>query len=691
MRGALAHWQATLRNHPLLARRQVPLLAACRQSFVEGLVRLLLALRQRPLLVVNAIYYALGIGLVVWAIVVMLRAAFPDHADGLWVLSLAHDIWHGVPLRGWQMPGAPLYFPELTTVLIATGVGFGVRSTLLIYGLLAWLSIGGGIYGGLRVRGIARATALGGACGALTVYLLLHCGSGFLQTFEFPFSHGGSVLVAFLGIVYLGHGLERGFGRRSSIVFATAIGLSSASDRAVLAQLVPVLSVLALLLLTRTGPRRRLWQAIALLLAGGAIGTALTLLLHWHSGLVPGSVRPHLGLGASLHTLMNVQSNLATLIADRPYFGASIVLPMLFSCWRVLRAIGERWLRPRQERDSEVALPADLWFAAAGLAAIAGTLAAVVVTNVWSQRYILPVYVLPFALGVIVGMPLQPRLPRAWLRGVELGLLFVVVLVARHTDRNTAHDRSTLITPTRACLDHYFAEQGLSAGYAGYWQSRPQMLLSETRVTLAQVHGRLQPHTWASNAYWRTRGYWPAQGAPHFSFALDPGLDEQWLEERFGAPRTKHSCFGQQIWVYDRPEDLEFRNYVRSESALATGDRDGWWPLEGAQAGPAQDPDEVAPGGELAVVVPVPHVRANVLEVVSPTRKTLELSYQRGGAEIAAQEVTFPNEARRLVAVPSALDPASLDTLSIRAKSNARFRIKRLALMWDPDAERARH
>jgi hypothetical protein len=680
-----------LRNHPLLARRQFQLMAAYRHALLVGIQPPLLAARQRPILVVNAAYYAGALGLVLWALLVMLRAAFPDHADGLWVLSFAHDVWHGLPLHGWQMPGAPLYFPELTTVLITTGLGFGVRSTLLIYGMLTWLAIGAGVYAGLRVRGVERSRALESAAGALLVYLLLNCGSGFLQTFEFPFSHGGSVLVAFLSIVYLGHGLERGFGRVSSVAFAAAIGLSSASDRAVLAQLMPVSSVLALLLLTRTGPRARLSRALALLVIGGAIGTAITLLIHWRSGLEPGSVRPHLGLEASWHTLASVQSNFAALIAERPYFGASIVLPVLFSGWRVLSALGERWLGPREEFGSEAALPVDLWFASAGLAAITGTLAAVVVSNVWSQRYVLPVYVLPLAFGVIIGVPLQPKLPRAWLRAIELGLLFVGVMVARHTDRNTSHARSTLITPTRACLDHYFAEQGLSAGYAGYWQSRPQMLLSQTPVTLAQVHGRLQPHTWASNAYWRTRGYWPGQGPPRFSFAINPGLDEEWLTARFGEPRTKQSCFGEQIWVYDRPQDLEFRNYVRSESALATGDREGWWPLEGANPGVAQDTDDPASDGEQSLVVQVPHVHANVLEIVSPTRQALELSYQRGGAEIAAQEVSFPSEARRLVAIPPGLDPASVDTLSISARENARFRVKRLALMWDPEAERARH
>jgi hypothetical protein len=317
-------------------------------------------------------------------------------------------------------------------------------------------------------------------------------------------------------------------------------------------------------------------------------------------------------------------------------------------------------------------------------------LAAVVVSNVWSQRYVLPVYVLPLAFGVVVGVPRRPIVPRAWFRGFELGTLFVGVLIARHTDRHTLHPKASLQSSTRACLDHYFAEQGLNAGYAGYWQSRPQMLLGHTPVTLAQVHGRLQPHGWASNTYWRTRGYRPELGPPRFSFAINPGLDEQWIEERFGAPRARRSCFGQDVWVYDRPQDVEFRNYVRSESALETGDRDHWWLVQGAELARARGVDELASESAEGVVVRLPHVHANVLELVSPTRKALLLGYRRGGTELATQQVTFPSDTRRLLAIPASVDTATLDELAIRSKSDAKFHIKRIALMWDPDAEQAR-
>ncbi|HVZ31389.1 MAG TPA: hypothetical protein VG963_03130, partial [Polyangiaceae bacterium] len=456
----------------------------------------------------------------------------------------------------------------------------------------------------------------------------------------------------------------------------------------------PVVGVLALLLLGRTGPRARLWQALALIIVAAVAGGVLTLSVRWRSGLGPGSVHPHLSIAASLATLRRVCDDFEALGMDRPYFGASMLLPALLLAWRLLGELGTRWLDPSKARAESISvtgsLPADVWFAATGLATLAATLAAVVVSNVWSQRYVLPVYVLPLAFGVIVGVPLRSSLPRAWFRAFELGTLFVGVVIARRTDRQTLHSKASLQSSTRSCLDHYFAEQGLSAGYAGYWQARPQMLLGRTPVTLAQVHGRLQPHDWASNTYWRTRGYSPELGPPRFSFAIDAGLDEHWLEQRFGAPRARHSCFGQQIWVYDRPQDVEFRNYVRSDSALETGDRDHWWLVQGSELARVRGADERASETAEAVIVELPHVHANVIEVVSPTRKPLVIGYRRSGVELATQEVTFPSDTRRLLAIPAGIDATSLDALSVRGKSDAKFHIKRIALMWDQDAERTR-
>lgn len=331
------------------------------------------------------------------------------------------------------------------------------------------------------------------------------------------------------------------------------------------------------------------------------------------------------------------------------------------------------------------------WLACSGLAVVLSTLSAVVITHAWvglaSQRYILPVLVLPLALGTIVVGPSLSRWMGAWARAAELTLLLLLVLVARKVEAHTPRGQGMMLLPGRACADTYLAEENLEAGYAQYWHARPLMVLGKSKVTLAQVQARLQPYPWASNTFWSTRGYWSRPGRPRFAFVLTARLDEHWIETRFGVPRAKHPCFGSKIWVYDRPEDFEFRNYVRSEAALATGDDASWWQAEGGVAG-AYSADNG--GNENRLAFRLPLVRANVIEIVSPTRRELELSYQRNGVVVAQQEVTFPNDEKRLLALPATLDAAGADGLLITAKPGVHFRVKRVALMSDPEVEGVR-
>jgi hypothetical protein len=166
-------------------------------------------------------------------------------------------------------------------------------------------------------------------------------------------------------------------------------------------------------------------------------------------------------------------------------------------------------------------------------------------------------------------------------------------------------------------------------------------------------------------------------------------MDKPWLVERFGAPREQHTCFGLEIWVYDRPEDLEFRNYLRTNVARETGDHDGWW-----DASPSEPPNAgvlpVSFQGDVGVELPVPRVAANVIEVLSPTRKTLELAYRRAGKDVATQSVEFKKDARRLVPLPASLGSDGFDTVFVRGRAKEKHELRELVLMLDPKAEAAR-
>ncbi|MEO8183077.1 MAG: hypothetical protein ABI895_29965 [Deltaproteobacteria bacterium] len=79
-----------------------------------------------------------------------------------------------------------------------------------------------------------------------------------------------------------------------------------------------------------------------------------------------------------------------------------------------------------------------------------------------------------------------------------------------------------------------------------------------------------------------------------------------------------------------------------------------------------------------------------MIEIVSPTRKPLTLSYRHEGAEVAFQEVTLARDNRRLLAVPAGVDLRKVHTVFVSGTPKTRYELRRVALMWDSEAESVR-
>jgi hypothetical protein len=105
-----------------------------------------------------------------------------------------------------------------------------------------------------------------------------------------------------------------------------------------------------------------------------------------------------------------------------------------------------------------------------------------------------------------------------------------------------------------------------------------------------------------------------------------------------------------------------------------------------------------APAGSLAsgqlnfwrderVSVPLPNVHANVIEIGSPTRKPLQLSYRHGDAEVTVQKVAFLQDNRRLLAAPAALDLSKIDHVFITGMPKVHYELKWVALMESGDED----
>lgn len=647
--------------------------------------------QHRRLLVAGA-SCALVFSIVLFDLWLMVSRSIAANADGLWLISLAHDLFVGVPFSGWRLPKITLYFPDLLSVVLLRLAGLHVGTTMAVHGVVSWLLVGVGIASGSRLCGVGWLQAVRSAMMGLLICVLAYADFKITKSFQNPFTHGGAALAALLGLVFLGHGLRNGFKRPGAAIGTACLALLVASDVVIIPQFVVPVGMTALLFQAfGWAPRRRLMWVLGMLTLGAAAGAVITSLVKWQTGLtlaaLPGQP---IGPGVSLAFARFVH-DMGVGVNSWPLAFAVALVSIALIVFVVVEKAEARFRRKRSALPEGEEL-AEWWLACGGIAILGATLGAVIVTQVWDRanhRHILPLFILPPALAVILWSPRVRMVPVGVTRTLEVSLVLLATLFVKQKAKASPPYSPTLYTPRFACLDRYAEEEGLNAGYAEYWKSRDTMVLSRRALTVVEVNWRLMPRRWANNAFWYSRGYWGRDRPPEYDFIIMSMMDKAWLGERFGAPRAQHTCFGLEIWVYDRPEDLEFRNYLRTNAAHETGDHDAWWDAstsEPAKVGTLP----VSFAGEAGVELAVPRVAANVIEVSSPTRRALNLTYRRSGKDVASQSVEFKKDARRLLALPASLGADGFDSILVRGLTHEKHELKELMLMTDPKAEAAR-
>ena len=185
-------------------------------------------------------------------------------------------------------------------------------------------------------------------------------------------------------------------------------------------------------------------------------------------------------------------------------------------------------------------------------------------------RYLLPAFVLPLFLGLPyfwgrtrAGPMLCSRRVAPVLSGV-VGLLALFSLLFP-TASSAAAGRPSFTDPVVTCLDENAQVRGLQRGVAQYWVAPYVTELSKTGLVVVQVDPNLLPVHLNSNIRWYEAD---------FDFAIvDPmpdwGIAENQVSERFGPPAGTFTCGPYMVLVYNRPEDVVFRNYFASRHELA--------------------------------------------------------------------------------------------------------------------------
>jgi hypothetical protein len=229
-----------------------------------------------------------------------------------------------------------------------------------------------------------------------------------------------------------------------------------------------------------------------------------------------------------------------------------------------------------RRRDSEK--PARSFFALLVVLCLAATIIAPAVSALWINiltiRYTLPVLLLPWFLLTLC-------IPPRWkLTGPILWTAAGVVLMTATAMNGEIWDlRPTFEIPYPdevRCLDNMASEVNLRAGLSGYWPAKRITMLSRRGLTVNQIDAGLAPYHLSNNRWWyRGPKVRDAVEFPRYSFAVVDDLDRELVRSRFGPPAAERRCDPYTIWVYNRPSDVAFRNFLREAAVRDTEGQPG--------------------------------------------------------------------------------------------------------------------
>ncbi len=233
-------------------------------------------------------------------------------------------------------------------------------------------------------------------------------------------------------------------------------------------------------------------------------------------------------------------------------------------------------------------------------------------------------------------------------------------------------------------------QRGLHSGYCGYWDEKPARVYSQGRVRLAGLLEWNEPSclfmlkAWVSSrAWWVDR---PGQPFPLYDFALTDGLDQERLKASFGPPADIERWQGHEIWLYNRPGDVVFRNYLRKfldgANGCATFIGVPGLPRPGIAGVLGTRSVRIAAGRDVSIPLEGP-VRAEVLEFWGWKNDNWQLEIWRGGRFLRRLALNGSGQDALAVWCAKALPAEPFDRLVLRCTSGQQGLLRNILLYPD--------
>jgi hypothetical protein len=657
------------------------------------------------------------------------------NADTLYTAALYQDLFvDQYEIRDWNLTPAASFFPDMLLMfplLWATGdlghayVGYTIVQYMLM--LLAFVGVAR-----LYTRNLPDATIAIFTAGAFLLALLQQGNYVLLASAVLSISHHASVFVVGTILLWITlRAAQRGYSLTATILFVLIAIPTVFSDMLLLPWFLVPLTLTALFFSLLGWFPVRFFVVTAILAAisyaAGVAGIYVCQALdffRWNPAVAdltletvvralttPKVLRGYLGLGPAFPALM------IAMVAWLP-----LVVILYVRDARSAGVAGD----PGQREQARLALFLVTFALLSMGASVLGPLAKA--RNVfWVLRYFLPLVLLPpFVLAILIAM-----YRGAFARYVKSGTCWAIVgfaLYAFVPDLRALH-LAQLRTPypdTIQCLDEILSERGLTYGYCGYWDSKYLTLLSHSGARFNLVSREVTPWHMTNNPAWyHTAPGGEGHGYPRYAFAV---AVEQWastLRERFGAPSAEHRCGDRVVLVYDRPDDVAFRNRIRIPATLGDGpqvDASGSQirgttampPLPGqdddlntsgivcapqhhrymVDGTPPDDPGLLPiPAGETLAATFDPPILADVLEVAVADGPAYVATFYLANQQLGTLDIpAVPGDATRIryLRLPGTVRPGFFDRITIAVRGSGSASVGHLCFYADEPPARHR-
>lgn len=493
-------------------------------------------------------------------------------SDTLYLPALYQDLFTNYDISGWKLTPTPYFFPDMVIYFLLNALTNNFHLAIAAYGVLqsllfmaSLLILSNQLFG---FRKVVHSLFL--VVGAI-FFLLLSTGNYYTFLFILQSAHHFSVLlimpVAFTLVLQI---IANHSNTTSSTWLLVVLSiLAIASDIIYAIQfLIPVMGSIFFLALLSIIPFRRMMLLNFLLASSILGGTVLNKIIIRYEDI---SHYTEITQKRITESGLNFLVWLKDFSASYLFLSLLWISFMFLVIWLLISFL-KKLFSHKQTINTNLLLT-NAFF----LLVVVTSLTVVLVSGNFeaspSVRYLIPVLIIPIFFGwpfFIAGtnslLTILEKHYGMFALSVVLCLTpFFIVPVQRISALSELSDyRPSFVR----CLDEKTRQKEIRNGLAHYWQAKYSSLLSKNNLHIVQVDPYLSPYHWINNLNWYQADFEFViidKNAP-----IQYKIDETWVANRFGQPASTFDCEGSTIFVYNKPEDIQFQNQFKGHPSFAT-------------------------------------------------------------------------------------------------------------------------